>query len=153
MNINKYQSVSRGMTALPLIILIGGIVLEIAITMALVAFYISESGAGARLSAEALSISQAGINDALMKIIRNPSFNTGASNPYYLSFDNNKNVQVIVCRDYQTITNNCDSWVNNRTEITSLGTVLNKNRRLRANISINPTNGEVKIQSIKEIPL
>ena len=144
---------NNGMTALPLIILIGGIVLEIAITMALVAFYISESGAGARLSAEALSISQAGINDALMKIIRNPSFNTGASNPYYLSFDNNKNVQVIVCRDYQTITNNCDSWVNNRTEITSLGTVLNKNRRLRANISINPTNGEIRIASIKEIPL
>jgi len=144
---------NKGMTALPLIILIGGIVLEIAITMALLAFYISESGAGARFSAEALSISQAGINDALMKIIRSPSFNTGASNPYYLSFDNGRTAQVIVCRNSRTVTNNCDSWVSNGDEITSLGTVLNKNRRLRANVSINPTNGEVRIQSIKEIPL
>ena len=142
------------MTALPLIILIGGIVLEIAITMALVAFYLSESGAGARLSAEALSISQAGINDALMKIIRNPSFNTGVSNPYYLSFDNNRTAQIIVCRNYRTVTNNCDTWLSdNRTEISSLGTVFNKNRRLRANVNINPANGEVRVASIKEIPL
>ena len=144
---------NNGMTALPLIILIGGIVLEIAITMTLVAFYLSESGAGARFSAEALSISQAGINDAMIKIIRNPSFNTGASNPYYLSFDNYRNAQVFVCRNYRTITNNCDTWLENNTEITSLGTVFSKNRRLRANISINPTNGEIRIGSIKEITL
>jgi len=144
---------NRGMTALPLIILIGGIVLEIAITMALVAFYLSESGAGARFSAEALSISQAGINDALMKIIRNPSFNTGVSNPYYLSFGNSRTAKIIVCKNYKTVTNNCDTWFDDGTEITSLGTVLNKNRKLRAIVSINPTNGEVRIQSIKEVPL
>ena len=144
---------NKGITALPLIILIGGIVLEIAITMALVAFYISESGSGARYSAEALSISQAGINDAMIKIIRNPSFNTGPSSPYYLSFDNNRNAQIVVCKDYQTITNNCDTYTNNKTEITSLGTVFGKNRRLRANVNINPTNGEIRIESIKEIPL
>ena len=153
MNINKYQSVSRGLTALPLIILIGGIVLEIAITMALVAFYISESGAGARYSAEALSISQAGINDAVIRIIRTPSFSTGASNPYYLSFDNSRTAQVIVCRNYRTVTNICDAWFSNGTEITSLGTVFSKNRRLRASVNINPTNGEIRIASIKEIPL
>ena len=144
---------NKGMTALPLIILIGGIVLEIAITMALLAFYISESGAGARFSAEALSISQAGINDAMIKIIRNPSFNTGTSNPYYLRFDNNRNAQVIVCQDHRIVINSCDMYLKNSTGIVSLGTVFNKNRRLGVNTSINPTNGEIRIESIKEIPL
>ncbi len=74
----------KGTVTLPVVILMGGIITEIAIAGAFLAYFLSQSGFGLKLSAEAFAAAQSGIEDAKLKIIRNKDF-TSSPNPYTLS--------------------------------------------------------------------
>lgn len=144
----------KGIIALPTIILIGGIVLEIALTLSLVSYFLLQSSAGSRFAAEALNIAQAGVNDAVMKIIRN--INLG--NPLYqytMTLDPIREADLTICKDFKIANGVCDVTQPNdgETEIISVGKSFNKMKKLQAFISINSANGEVKIKSIQEISL
>lgn len=144
----------RGIIALPTILLISGIVLEISIALALVAYFLLQSGAGNKFSFEALLMAQAGVDDAVMRIIRNNDFGSGTVS-YTLTTDIIRKVDVVVCRGYRITSNVCDldQAISGKTEVDSLGKSLNKNRKLRAIININPENSEIKIETIEEIPV
>lgn len=142
----------KGVIALPTILLISGIVLEIALALALVAYFLLQSGAGNKFSFEAFLMAQSGTDDAIIRIIRNNNFGSGTAS-YSLIADLVRRVDVVVCKDYKITGDLCDLTqpAVGKTEINSLGKALNKNRRLRAVVNIDPNNNEVKIETVEEI--
>lgn len=145
------QKLKVGAVTLPVVLLIGGLIVEIGIAGAFMAYYLAQSGLGVKLSEEALAAGRAGIQDAKMRIVWNKSFNP-SPNPYILNAGN-RTAQIMVCKDKKTVSSACDTSTGmiDKYEITSLGSALTKRRQIRAIISINSLTGEVKVESEKEV--
>ncbi len=141
----------KGFIALPLIILISGIVLEVALSLALISYYLVQISFGGKSSNEALSAAQVGIDDAVIRIVRKNDF----SSNYTLAIDNIKKTDVVVCKDFQITNNVCDLTKPNagKTEIISSGKFFNRNRRLRAFVNVDNEKGEISVESVTEIPI
>jgi hypothetical protein len=133
---NKFWDASQA--ALPTVLLIGGIITEIAIAGALVAFILSGSGWGERLSVQALAAAKAGIEDAFMKITINKDFFTSLDG-YTFSVDS-REVKVIVTKN-----------LNGTDEIISIGKALSRQRKLEGILIVNQDTGKVDLESLKEI--
>ncbi|MEK7657956.1 MAG: hypothetical protein AAB366_02055 [Patescibacteria group bacterium] len=131
----------RGIVALPTILIIGGIIVEIGLAGILVAYLVSQSGFGVKMSAEAMAAAQAGVNDAIMKVVRDKNFFTGASTTLAVG---DRSAEVSVIRDNPSI---------GKSAVFSIGTAFNKKRKLKALLNVNSITGEVKIESIEEMPL
>lgn len=129
-----------GQAALPTILLICGVITEIAIAGALVAFILSSSGWGERLSAQALAAAKAGQEDAFMRITINKNF-TAPPPGYDFSVDS-RSVNVRVIKDYP---------VNGTTQIISTGKALSRQRKLEGILIINQDTGKVDLESLREI--
>lgn len=150
---NLALKANKGMAALPTVLLFGGIIAEISITVVFLAYYFNQSNSGVKLSAEALSAANAGVQDALVKIIRDKNFSS--PNPYSLAVGN-RSASVIVCKDIKadTTTLTCTGNLNSgKDEIISTGSAITKKRRIQASINVDPLTGEAKIEYYKEIPL
>lgn len=136
-NINK-----SGIAVLPTILLIGGLVVEIGIAGLFMSYFLNSSGFGVKISEEALSAAKSGVDDAVIKIIRNKG-GTILPYPYSLSINNNS-VQVWVLKDSPLV---------GKYEITSLGSAGLKRRKLEAVVNIDNDNREVKVEFIREIAI
>ncbi len=132
---------SRGIVALPAILIIGGIIVEIGLAGILVAYLVSQSGFGVKMSAEAMAAAQAGVNDAIMKVVRDKNFFTGASTTLAVG-DRSAEVSV-----------SFNNPLAGKTTVFSIGSAFNKKRKLKALLNVNSITGEVKIESIEETPL
>ena len=132
---------NKATAALPAMLFIGGIIVEIGIAGAFISYYLSQSGFGIKMSAEALAAAEAGVQDALIKIIRNKDF---TSSGYDLTVGN-RSANVVVCKDTCAGTG--------KHKITSIGSALVKRREIEAVVNVNNTTGEVKIESILEAAL
>lgn len=126
----------RGVSALPMILLIGGIVIEFAVSIAFLVFLVNNTNFGARLSAEALAAARSGIDDGIRRVIRNTSYNT----TYDLTVGS-RAVTVVVAANTPTT---------NKTQITATGSAGTRQRQLVAVLQIDATTGEVVIESISE---
>lgn len=124
--------------ALPAMLFIGGIIIEIALAGAFISYYLSQSGFGVKMSAEALAAAEAGIQDALIKIIRNKNF---TSSGYSLTVGN-RSANIVVCKDTCSGTG--------KHKIISTGSALTKRRKIEAVVNVDSATGEVKIESIAE---
>ncbi|MBI5401466.1 hypothetical protein HZB05_01395 [Candidatus Wolfebacteria bacterium] len=146
--------IKNGIVALPTIILISGIIMEIGVALALVVFLMSQSAAGAKYSAEALTMAQSGIADATIKVIRNNNLGSPSASSYTLTVDSLRKTDVVVCKGYLIVDNACGATANaGKTQIISTGKAVNKNRRVQAFLNVNSTTGEIKTESISEISL
>lgn len=147
---------NNGIVALPAVLLIGGIIVEIGVAGLLISYFLTQSNFGVKLSAQALATAQAGVQDATLKIIRDKNINYITSvSPYSLAVGN-QSAQVIICKDSKTVSTPCDdaSSVNiGKHEITSLGIVQKKQRKIQAIINVNSVTGEIKIESTEEIAI
>lgn len=151
-NFGTKNGKGKAMAALPVIILAGGIILEVSFAAAFIAFYLVQSGLGSKVSFAAFSIARAGVDDALVRIIRNKDF----SGNYEIAVSGGQVVTVSVCKDFKIKSDlTCDMSAPNpsKTEIISSGELSGSNRRLKAEVSIDPVTAEVSIGSIGEIPL
>jgi hypothetical protein len=137
---------NKATAALPAMLFIGGIIVEIGIAGAFISYYLSQSGFGIKMSAEALAAAEAGVQDALIKIIRNKDF---TSSGYDLTVGN-RSANIIVCKDTKTVSSLCDTENSGKHEITSIGSALVKKRKIEAIVNVNSATGEVKIESIQE---
>ena len=133
----------KAAATLPVVLLIGGLVVEIGVTGVFMAYYLSQSGLGVKLSEEALVAARAGIQDAKIRIVRNKSF-IPSPNPYALTVGN-RTAQITTCKD------TCAGA--GKFQITSLGMALAKRRQVQSIISVDSFTGEVKIESEKEIAI
>lgn len=127
---------SGGQAALPAVLLVCGVITEIAIAGTLIAFVLSSSGLGERLSSQALAAAKAGIQDAFVKIAIDKNFN--APGGYTFSVDS-RSVQVFVTKGINT------------DDVISIGTALNHQRKLEAILLVDQNTGKVDLKSITEI--
>lgn len=128
--------------------------MEIVLTLSLVSYLLLQSGAGSKFSAEALVYAQAGIDDAIIKSIRNNVFTSGITYQHTITIDIIRQASVVACKDFEITDNVCDVTKSNpgKIQVISSGRSFNKNRRLQAFINVDQNSGEVKIGPVQEIP-
>ena len=143
--ISNFKFKRKGQAALPTIVLLGGLMVEVVIAGALVVFLFNNSTYGTRLSIEAFGVAHSGIQDALLKISLDKNLNI-LSPGYSLSINSISSANIVVERDP------IDLGVG-KTRITSVGTTLIRSRKLQAILNINNTTGSMKIESLSEILL
>ena len=117
--------------------------MEIGIAGAFIAYFLSQSGFGVKLSEEALAAARAGIQDATIRIVRDKNFNP-SPNPYTLTIGN-RSAQVTICKDTCAGTD--------KFQVDSLGIAFNKRRQVRAILYVDSITGEVKLESEKEVAI
>ncbi len=135
---NYTLSFRFGQITLPIILLIGGILVTIAVSGTFISQFFSSGGLGERLSERAEAVAHAGIRDAILKISRDKEF---LPTSYSLSIGNDI-VQISISR----IPNS--SFYNYT--IIAEGTAFNRKKKLVAGIIVNQVTGEVRLQSISE---
>lgn len=133
----------KAAVTLPVILLVGGLIAEISIAGAFIAYFLNQSGFGIKLSEEALAAARAGIQDATIRIVRDKNFNP-SPNPYTLTIGN-RSAQVTICKDTCAGTD--------KFQVDSLGIAFNKRRQVRAIIHVNNLTGEVKLESEREVAI
>lgn len=134
------MQINAGIAALPTILLLGGLIVEIAIAATLSAFLFVNTEFGIRLSNDAFVAAQSGMHDALMKIVRDKNFNSS----FTLVVGNNS-VDVAVCKDI------CLGI--GKDKITALGKAQARRRQLEASVNVNSLTGEVRLEYLKEVSL
>lgn len=130
-----------GQVSLPVILIISGIFIEIAIAGAFIVSFMATSGQGERLSVRAFASAEAGIKDAFIKITRDKNF-TPAVNPYSLIV--NEDVVSIL------VEQNPIGLPSGSYRITGIGTAGSRQRKLVGVLSVNSLTGSVELQSIEE---
>ena len=137
----KSKVKSAGIAALPIILILGGLIGEIVIAATLSSYLLINAQFGIRLSNEAFLASQAGIKDALLRVTRDKNF----SSVLYVLAVNNASADVTVCKDI------CVGA--GKDQIISIGKSQSRNRKLEAIAAIDSVTGEVRLESLKELEL
>lgn len=149
-----------GIVALPLMLLISGIVLEMTVAATLIVFYLLQGSVGARNAAEALTTAQSGVSDVVLRLSRNKGYDTGATSATF-TIDAQHTAQLTVCNGGRkttgcTAVGGCN-YTNpsdvGKVEITSLGTVRGRNRCVRAVYGIDVDTGQIRLETSGEIAL
>jgi len=135
-----------GQMTLPFILLISGIIVEIAIAGAFVAYFLSTSGYGERLSVRANAAAYSGARDAIMRISQNKEFvsNTCSSPHVYSVTVGSDSSDVIVCR-----TTDAENGRYAYT-IESIGYAGSRQKKLETQLLVDVITGRVQLESIQE---
>lgn len=130
----------RGVAVLPVMILIGAIIIEIAIVGGVLAFYNSTSNLGVRASQEALFTARSGAEDALLRVIRDKDFPVGS---YSLPVNSG------------AATSTADIWISpiasGQRTIIATSTVSKRTKTVQVVLDIDNTTGSVKVVSFEEV--
>lgn len=130
----------KAIAALPSIIIMGGIVLEIAIVGAFLAYLFSQSGYGIRLSAEALNAARAGAQDGILRVVRNKDFSSSG----YALTTNGRTATVIVLASTPS---------SGFTTITSDASALSRRKKVKVVLAIDSLTSKVEVVSYEEITI
>ena len=136
-----YMRTEEAQIALPFILLVSGIIIEIVVAGSLTSYFASGSGFSERLQARASSVAYSGINDALIQVAKNKDF--GALNPSYgIDIEGDTatvSFQSLLANGYYTYT------------ITSLGIAGTRQVKIIAVAIVNDSTGQVQLQSLNEV--
>ncbi|MEK7465671.1 MAG: hypothetical protein AAB631_02745 [Patescibacteria group bacterium] len=135
----------RGQATLSFVLLVGGIIVEVAIAGALIAFFLSGAGLGDRLSARAYNAAQTGIRDAELKIARNKEFCGTCSFPIQYSFPVGSDSVVVNVTRVDDSVNNAYLYT-----FTSTGTSASRQRKFVAVLAADKATGSVQLKSNQE---
>lgn len=134
-----------GQIALPFILLVSGLIIEITIAGSFIAYFLSSSGLGERLILRASAAANSGIRDAMIKIVRNKDFAATTQN-YDLTVGSDT-AAVVVSR---TVNDELNIYTYT---ITSTATAGSRQRKLKAIIIVNKQTGAINLQSLQEQPV
>jgi len=138
----------RGIASLSTILMVSGIIAEIALIGVILAFLFSASGFGGRLAAESLAAAQAGIEDGIYRIITN-----NYTSSYTITVGpNNRLAQITIEKDPVDLGTCAVLW-GCRFRIRSTGQVFLSNSRMEAILGVDPISREIRIQSLREIQI
>jgi uncharacterized protein (UPF0333 family) len=138
---NNFKN-KNGQIALPFVLLVGGIIIEIVLAGSFMSFFVNTDALGNRLSVRALSAANTGVYDAIMKISRNKSF--GATEISYEIVIGDDTVNVVVSRTEDEIK---DIYLYN---VESLASARNRQKKVVAVIVVDKNTGKINLQSINE---
>ncbi|MCK9187168.1 MAG: hypothetical protein PHS16_01995 [Candidatus Colwellbacteria bacterium] len=139
-----------GVAALPVILLISGIILEIVAASAFLAFSFSSGSFGTLLATEALFGARAGADDAIYRIIKN-----NYSTSYSLTTTTGSHTVVIditVEKDPIDLGSCSTAW-GCRYRIYSTGRVLFRERKIEVVLAVDPNTREIRRESFKEVEI
>ncbi|MDP3725478.1 MAG: hypothetical protein Q8R20_03360 [Nanoarchaeota archaeon] len=137
----KNRGRENGQITLPFILLVGGIIMEIALAGVFVAYFLSTSNLGERLAARAASAAYSGIQDAMVNITRNKEY---GNTSYVLEIKDDKTtVNVSRTQDPQ----GAYAYI-----IESLGEAGSRQKKLVATLIVNNVSGKTTLQSLLEVP-
>ena len=140
--VSSIKCQNRGVAALPTILILGGLVAEIIITITATSYVFIGSEFGAKLSAEAMLAAKAGAADAILKVVRDKIFIQATSTLTV----GNATAEVSVCKD-------APCAANGKHKIISLGKAQTRRRQLEVILNVDSASGEVRLESLKEIQL
>ena len=134
-----------GQIALPFILLISGVIIEITIAGSFITYFLGTAGLGERLSLRASAAAQSGIRDAMIKITRDKEFGSSAQN-YSLTVGNDETLISVT----RTVDNALNIYIYT---INSTATAGSRQKKLVAVLVVNQTTGYVQFQSLSEEPV
>lgn len=140
------KKIKIGQVALPIILLVSGIIIETALGGTMVAFLLSDSGWGERLSSQAFAAAESGIQDAFLKIAGNKDY--CLTNPF--GYPCGEFYSFLVGNGSAKISISVDISNENKYKIISIGNALNRQRKLEAVLATDRITGKVNLESIKE---
>jgi hypothetical protein len=143
LNIEILWKRRNGISTLPTILLLGSIIIEIAIAIAFLTYYFNLSNFATRLSAEALATARAGMDDGIIRLVRDKNFSSAG----YTVTVGNRTANVEVCN----VT--CPGLATNQAKVTSVATALNKKKKLEAVLTVDSVTGQVTVNSIQDVPI
>jgi len=132
-----------GQIALPFILLVSGIIVEITIAGSFVTYFLSTSGLGERLSLRASAAANSGIRDAMIKISRDKEY---ASTPMSYDFTVGSDTASVSVSKTDDDPNNSYVYT-----IDSTGVASSRQRKVEAILIVNQTTGFIQLQSVEEI--
>jgi len=141
----------RGVASLGAMLLFGAVIVEIALVTALLSYLLGTANLGGRLAAEALAAARAGVDDALIKIIRGTD-STGGTYPLTVG---SATADIRICKDVIGGTSSgCGTTsATGKREIIALGKTLARRRLMVAVVEVDLTTRLMKIESLIEKPL
>lgn len=142
---NKQARLNGGQATLSFILLVGGIIVEVAVAGALIAFFLSGAGLGDRLSARAYNAAQTGIRDAELKIARNKEFCGTCLFPIQYSFSVGSDSVVVGVARMDDSVNNAYLYT-----FTSTGISASRQRKFVAVLAVDKVTGSVQLKSNQE---
>src|SRR3989338_6116048 len=141
----RFMIHEKGFSTLPAILFLGGLLVEIAIALTLLLHLVGQTSFAARASAEAYEAARGGLEDGIIKVVRNKQCPTsGCASPYTVSAGDQQ-ATVSLCKD------TCAGA--GRTAIVSVGPALLFARNLRAVVAPDALTGKTDILSIEEVAL
>jgi hypothetical protein len=138
-----------GIASLPAILLLGAIIVEIGIASVFLLSYLNNSVYGTRLSNQALLAANAGINDAVSRVILNKDLHQES----YTLTAGGATAEVKICKDTFFFCDGTGTSQSGKHQIVSMGRALTRQHRLIGILSVDPVTGLVVIDSIKDQPL
>jgi hypothetical protein len=135
---NFYKS-RKGQVALMTIFLIGSFIVLMTLTLAFLSISIVSSNRAVQASNRALSVATAGVQDAVLRLIRNKSYSTAT--PF----------RIEVNGDFADVSVANTSDANGQAIITSTSTVNTSQKVIQAVISIVSSTGQVRVLSLRQI--
>ncbi len=131
----------KGVAALPLIIILGGLTAEIVLFVTTTSYVFVNSEFGIRLSADAFLAAKAGVQDAVIKIVRDKTFFSATTTLTV----GNASADVSVCKDACV--------ANGKHKVLSVGKAQTRRRGLEAILNVDSVTGEVKMESLTEVKI
>jgi hypothetical protein len=126
---NPSEKNPAGQAFLSTVLIIGGIMIVVAATVAVLAATFIDSGYGLQASDKAESVAVAGVNDAFLRLVRSSSFSNG-------------NYQVVVPEGSATVSVVQSSTASLATVLSS-ATVSGRTRKINAVFGITSSTGQV----------
>lgn len=134
---------SKGVSALPTILLISSIIVEISVALALLSNALVNTRFSERLTAEALLTARSGAQDAILRIERYKNCPSSPNCPGTYSLSVGSNTADV------TITNDSAG----RITVMSTGIAKNRQKKVEVILGVDTVTGETELQSFNEVPL
>lgn len=136
----------NGQTALSLVFVIGGIIVLFSATLAFLALSFLNSTYGFQASNRAAALAEAGVNDAMLRLLRDKGFESaGYCLPYHAG---------LPCpSEHAQVTAAQHSPAQNQVTVTAQASVSRYGRKYEAVFSVNPTSSLVRLVSQEQVPL
>lgn len=136
---------SSGVSSLPLILILGGLITTMALGATLLVFLVNNANLGERASAEAFITARSGIDDGILQVVRNKNCPDAFCLASYNVILDGHTATVTICKD------SCDGA--GKHTIISTSQVLTNQKKIKAILEADPVTGEVLVESITELPI
>lgn len=141
-----FKNNKKGLVALPTLLIIGSIIVDIAIALAAGVSFLINSDYGVRKSMETLAAAKAGAYDGIMKLARDKTYDA-ATQDYNLAVTGDISANVVVCKETA-----CGYAADSgKHKISSTATFLTRRKKMEAVAFVASTTGAVTLESLQEV--